>query len=684
MNQATIQRKEKTSRKSVTGQEENRSSEARTIDPIPWTAVHLDGGFLGTRQRINREVSLPIEYEQCKETGRIDAFKLDWKKGAPKQPHHFWDSDVGKWIEAAGYSLAAHPDATLSAQCDGVIDLIASAQQPDGYLNVFFTVVEPGKRWTNLRDMHELYCAGHLIEAAVAYFQGTGKRKLLDVMRRYVRHIDETFGPGAEQQRGYPGHPEIELALMKLHGVTGDPAHKKLAEFFVTERGQSPNYYEIEASRRGEPPSNQWYQNLGYFQAGKPILEQTTLDGHAVRALYLMSGAVDVATATGNKKLLAACKQLWKNVTQKRMYITGGVGSSRHLEKFTFDYDLPNETAYAETCANIALALFAHRLLQIEPSAEYADVIERTLYNGIASGVSLSGDHFFYANPLTIDDEALLTTNEAISARRKPWFGCACCPPNVARIFAWMGQLMYSRSEGSRRVGPSGRKSRGAESREISEIFVHLYASSRASIELHGEQIAIQQTTRYPWDQTVTITVGPPKPDHFTVSLRVPVWCSGATIAVNGKAIKPPIVVGYARISRIWNAGDKIELNLPMPVRMIETNPLCRNNIGKLAVQRGPIVFCAEAVDNPGLLPAVTLASDTKCVARFEPKLLGGVTTISAAAEHLAEANWADALYQEADNGKTRSVQLKLIPYCVWGNRKVGKMQVWFSRSCAR
>ncbi len=326
-----------------------------------------------------------------------------------------------------GYSLGTHPDAELEKLCDEVIDVVASAQQADGYLNVFFTVVEPAKRWANLRDMHELYCAGHLMEAAVAYFQGTGKRKLLEVMGRYVDHIDTVFGPKPGQKRGYCGHPEVGLALMKLYRATGAEKCLRLAEFFVLERGQAPSYFNVEALARGEGTTNPSGQHLEYFQAREPIVQQKTLEGHAVRALHLMSGALDVAAATGNKPLLAACKRLWKNVTRKRMYITGGVGSARHNERFTYDYDLPNETAYAETCANIALTLFAHRLLQIQPSAEYADVMERALYNGVASGVSLSGDHFLYANQLTIDDEALTTEREAISAsagsgqpRRRP------------------------------------------------------------------------------------------------------------------------------------------------------------------------------------------------------------------------------------------------------------------------
>ncbi|HEX4125781.1 MAG TPA: beta-L-arabinofuranosidase domain-containing protein [Tepidisphaeraceae bacterium] len=631
------------------------------IAPVPWTDVKLDGGFLGERQRVNRRVTLPIEYEQCASTGRFDAFKLQWKPGAPNRPHHFWDSDVAKWIEAVGYSLATHPDSELQSRCDAVIDLIASAQQADGYLNCYFTAVEPDKRWTNLRDMHELYCAGHLIEAAVAYFRGTGQRKLLEVMCRYVNHIGDTFGPGDRKMPGYPGHPEIELALMKLHQVTGDPRHLKLAEFFVTERGRPPHYYAVESERRGEKPTDA--KQLDYYQADKPIVDQQTLNGHAVRALYLMSGAVDVAAATKNRKLLSACKRLWKNVTQRRMYLTGGVGSARDRERFTFDYDLPNETAYAETCAAIALALFAHRLLQIELSNEYGDVIERTLYNGIASGVSLSGDRFFYANPLAIADEALTTESEVISARRKPWFGCSCCPPNVARLSAWMGQFVYSA---------------GAD-----RLCVHLYAAGEAKAAVTGQEITVRQKTNYPWDGAVSIAITPEKPAKFTVALRIPAWCDGATIAVNGKKIRPAIENGYAHLSRTWQKGDLIKLHLPMPVQVMQTNPRSRNNIGKLAVQRGPIVYCAEQADNPDLLPAAMLNPHAKFIERFEPKLLGGIMTLIAPAVIADDRQWGEKLYARAGKTQLRPAKLKLIPYCVWGNRKVGKMQVWFAQSPA-
>ena len=331
--------------------------------PVGLKQVELTSGFFKSRQDVNRKVTLPMEHEQCQRTGRIGAFRLEWKAGEPNQPHHFWDSDLAKWIEAAGYALAREADPQLEKAVDEVIDLIVAAQQPDGYLNLFYTVVQPGKRWTNLRDMHELYCAGHLMEAAVAYYEGTGKRKLLDCLCRYADHIAGTFGPGEGQKRGYCGHPEVELALMKLYRATSNQRYRELAQFFVTERGQRPSYFDMEADARGESRVNQWHQTYEYFQAHAPLVEQKTIEGHAVRALYLLSGAIDVAAETGDAKLWGACKRLFDNAVQQRMYITGAVGSARHNERFTYDYDLPNETAYAETCANIALALAAWRML---------------------------------------------------------------------------------------------------------------------------------------------------------------------------------------------------------------------------------------------------------------------------------------------------------------------------------
>lgn len=633
----------------------------RIASPVGLKHVELTSGFFKTRQETNRRVTLPMEHQQCLRTGRIGAFRLDWKPGQPNQPHHFWDSDLAKWIEAVGYSLARNPDPQLEKTVDEVIDLVVSAQQPDGYLNVFYTVVQPGKRWTNLRDMHELYCAGHLMEAAVAYYHGTGKRKLLDCLCRYADHIAATFGPDEAQKHGYCGHPEIELALMKLYRATGNERYRDLARFFVTQRGTQPLYFNIEAAARGEDRTK-WGQNPEYFQAHAPLIQQKTIEGHSVRALYLLSGAIDVAAETHDPKLWAPCKRLFDNAVQKRMYITGAAGSARHGERYTYDYDLPNETAYAETCANIALALTAWRMFHVEPDGRYTDIMERALYNGIISGVSLKGDRFFYANPLAVDREALTTKSGGISAHRQEWFDCACCPPNIARLLAQVNQLIYSTSSDT--------------------LYVHLYTSSRVETAVADAKIILQQQTQYPWDGKIAITLSLKAPRRFAIALRIPGWCNRPALKVAGKKIAVKPKRGYALIDRLWSDGDAIELTLPMEAQMIITNPQCRNNAGKVAIQRGPMVYCAEEIDN-GPVFTYSIPRNAKWQAKFEPRLLGGVTTLTGKAMQQSTKGWDGHLYRPASDPvvKPTAATLKLVPYCVWGNRKVGQMVVWMPLS---
>lgn len=635
------------------------SDRSQRLTPAAVNRVTFDGGFWGSRMAVNRAVTLPAEYAQCRRTGRLEAFKLNWKPGQPRRPHVFWDSDVAKWIEAAAYALAQQPDRTLSRRVDEVIDWIAAAQQPDGYLNTHFTVVALEKRWSDLRDAHELYCAGHLMEAAVAYAEATGKDKLLHVLCRYADYIARTFGRGKGQRRGYCGHPEIELALARLARATGERRYLELARYFVDERGQRPSYFDREACARGEDPSRHWL-HLDHYQAHAPVREQHTVEGHAVRALYLLAGMVDVASETGDAGLMKVCREQWRNVTQRRMYLTGGVGSAPHGERFTFDYDLPNETAYAETCAAIALVMTAHRFLQVTPDREYADVMERGLYNGIPSGISLTGDRFFYANPLTVVPAAERFMTGPVKARRQPWFDCACCPPNIARLFASLGPYAYATARG--------------------RVYVHLYAQGTADLDLDGARVKLAQRTRYPWDGAVRLTVSPDRPAKFALCLRMPGWCVRPTVRVNGRTLAVrSLVRGYLHIERRWQTGDTVELDLPMPIRCVVTHPHCRNNAGRMALQRGPVVYCLEEVDNGPDLHSLVLAPRIRLTARFAPKLLGGVTVIHGTAlRPVASVCAADALYADAPASPAlRRVALTAVPYCVWGNRKPGEMTVW-------
>jgi len=625
--------------------------------PLSLKRSRITGGFWAERMEVNRKATLPIEYEQCKKTGRIDAWKLEWKPGQPNPPHIFWGSDSGKWIEAVAYSLAAHPDKELERLADGVIDLIEKAQQPDGYLNIHFTVVEPEKRWTNLRDCHELYGAGHLIEAAVAYYEATGKRKLLDVLCRYADHIDRTFGPNEGQKRGYCGHEEIELALVRLYYATGEKRYLDLARYFIDERGRQPHYFDIEARQRGDDPKKYRWASYDYNQSHAPVREQSTAEGHAVRAGYLYSGMASVAAETGDRELLKACQRLWKNITLRRMYIHGGIGSSRFGERFSYDYDLPNEEAYAETCAAIALVFFAHRMLQTDPDARYADVMERALYNGVISGVSLDGKQFFYDNVLAVDPPYHKFSGQK-SPQRQDWFGCACCPPNLARLLASLPSYVYSQ-------GKDG-------------AWIHLYATGRGEFEIAGQAVAIEQRTDYPWKEKVLLTVAPEKPAVFSVALRIPGWCRGAKLAVNGKPIKASAVMkkGYAIVRREWKAGDRVELTLPMPVERIEAHPRVRHDAGRIALQRGPIVYCLEEMDNGKNLNDLVLPRRAKLRVKVNRRLFGGIPVITAKGRRRDAARWGENLYRPVSS-RTKSAPIKAVPYFAWANRGLGEMLVW-------
>jgi DUF1680 family protein len=620
------------------------------LKPAPLERVTIDDRFWAPRIETNRTRTLPAAYRHLKGTGRIDALKLTWKPGEPDEPHVFWDSDVAKWIEAASYSLAVRPDAELDALLDEVIGLIASGQQPDGYLNTHYSAVEPEKRWTNLRDRHELYCAGHLIEAAVAHFQATGKRTLLDVLCRYTDHIATVFGRGEGQKPGYPGHEEIELALVKLYRATGEQRYLRLSEYFVDERGRQPHYYDEEARARGDDPAKYWPGSYEYCQAHAPVREQSEIVGHAVRATYLYSAMADLAGELGDAALLAACERLWDSACRRRMYVTGGIGPSGRNEGFTFDYDLPNETAYAETCAAIGLIFWNHRMLQVTGEGRYADVMERALYNGAISGVSLDGERFFYVNPLTSMGRH----------HRQEWFGCACCPPNLARLVASLGQYVYSE---------------GAD-----EAVVHLFVQGGARLAVGGRQVTIRQETDYPWDGRVRVTVEPDRPARFRLKLRRPGWCAEAKLLVDGRPVEHAVEAGYLLIDREWSGGETVELELAMPVAKVYAHPGVRMDCGKVALQRGPIVYCLEEADNGPGLSALSIPPDGTFETRFEADLLGGVLTICGTATRLERTGWDGELYRAKPPARSE-VSFTAVPYCTWDNRAAGEMLVWLRES---
>ena len=579
----------------------------------------------------------------------------------------FQDSDVAKWLEAVAYSLENHPDPELEKEADEVIDLIGRAQQPDGYLNTFYIINGLENRWTNLHECHELYCAGHMIEAAVAYYEATGKRKFLDIVCKFADHIDSVFGPEDGKLKGYPGHQEIELALVKLFRVTKDKKYLNLAKFFLDERGKDPYYFDIEWEKRGK--TSHWTGGKGaapskskeYNQAHLPVREQTEAVGHAVRAVYMYTAMADVAMETGDEELLEACRRLWNNIVYKRMYITGAIGSQVHGEAFSFDYDLPNDTVYAETCAAIGLVFFTSRMLEAEPKGQYADVMERALYNGVISGMSLDGKSFFYVNPLEVNPEACEKNGNFrhVKPVRQKWFGCACCPPNVARLLASLGHYIYGIKDNT--------------------VYTHLYIGSNTEADIDGTKVSIGQETNYPWDGKVSITIKLDGAKEFGLGLRIPGWCNEAKLSVNDQELDlaSAAVDGYAIIKRKWQDGDRIELDLPMEPVRVRSNPLVRANIGKVAIQNGPIVYCLEEVDNGPNLHTVVLPKDSELEVSFREDLLGGVNVITAQGEKAKVEAWGLELYKANACIEYVPVKLNFVPYYAWINRQPGEMTVW-------
>src|SRR5262245_4003887 len=484
--------------------------------PVAFTAVTLTDRLWAPRQRAVRERTVPFLYSQMEKIGTIEALDVTKPPGPLAFPYRrnntstsvmYWDSDIAKWIETASYTLATHKDAVLEGLIDDVVARIARAQEPDGYFNSFFQRREPARKWTNLRDWHELYCLGHMIEAAVAHNQATGKTNLLDIVCRQLDLVMRLFGPNEGQKRGYCGHEEIELALVKLYRLTGDRRYFDLARYFIDERGRQPHYFDIEARARGADPADYWHETYQYNQSHVPVREQDRVVGHAVRAMYLYCAMADLAAETGDDALLAACRRLWADLNGKRLYATGGLGPSEANEGFTTEYDLPNETAYAETCASVGLVFWAHRMALLEGDGRYGDVMEQALYNNALSGLSLDGERFFYDNPLASRG----------NHHRWIWHRCPCCPPNIARLIASLGSHVYSTAPG--------------------ELAVHLYAESSAGFEIDGVALTVRQTTTYPWQGAVEIAVEPATPVELTLRLCLPGWCRSASLAVNGEVI---------------------------------------------------------------------------------------------------------------------------------------------------
>lgn len=606
------------------------------LQQVPFTSVKIDDRFWKPRQDTNRLVSLPHALAMLKEAGNIGNMELA-SEGARQgfKGYVFQDSDLYKVIEAISYSLATHPNSELEAELDALIEKIRKAQMPDGYLDTYYEINAPDKRWSNLRDHHELYCAGHLIEAAVAHNRATGKRTLLDVAIKLADCIDGRFGDPPRKHEGYPGHPELELALVKLWRLTGEKRYFDLAFHFITHRGEK--YF---AKEHGTPLDR--YDGT-YWQDNVPIRDQTMIVGHAVRAAYLLSGVTDVVSEKQDDGLETMLHRVWDNAVGTRMYLTGGIGTSGSNEGFTSDFDLPNFSAYQETCASVALAMWNQRMALLFEDAKYADVMERSLYNAMLAGGSLNGRGYFYDNPLGTFG----------GHHRQGWFGCACCPPNLERTLGCLGQYAYGVSKDA--------------------LVVNLFLPGEADIAVAGKRVNLLVKGDYPWDGKLSFELKPESPARFVLRIRVPDWASGAGLKLNGEARKTTIEKGYAVFDREWRPGDKVEMDLPMPVRRVEADLRVVENQGRLAIARGPLIYCLEGCDNDGHAVGISIPQDAALDARFEPDLLGGVVAITC--EGFSREGKDDQLYGVPAGRKP--VKVKAVPYCVWDNREPGDMQVW-------
>lgn len=641
----------------------------KKLKMFPLDKIQIQDGFWKEYMELVRTQVIPYQWEALND--RIEGAHKSWciqnfRRAAGLEEGGFegmvfQDSDLYKWLEAVAYALAWHPDEHLEKLADDTIDLIAKAQQPDGYLDTYYILNGLEKRFTNLMDHHELYCLGHMIEAAVAYYQATGKRKFLETAEKFVNCVSEHLGKEEGKIPGYPGHEVAEMALAALYEVTGDKRHLELAKYFIDERGQKPLYFQQEREAHGANFfwSDSYFQDQ-YYQAGIPVREQEQAEGHAVRAVYLYTGMAETAAATEDQVLFQACEKLWNNIVQKQMYVTGAIGAQAYGESFTFDYDLPNDTIYGETCAAIGLIFFARRMFEITKDSRYTDVMERALYNGVISGMSLDGKKFFYVNPLEVVPEASekVYHKNHVKVERQKWFGCSCCPPNVARLLSSIGGYAYEWNE--------------------QELYMNLFLGGDLDAVLDGKNNSIHVETRYPWDGKVKIRIENQEESVFTFAIRIPGWCRDWSLKVNGEKDGYVMEKGYACIRKAFCCGDEIELDLKMPVTLISANPRVREDIGKVAVTRGPLVYCLEEADNGDQLQEIYLAEQPEFEISYEEDLLKGVVTLKTEGKRVSREKWDDQILYQPYQGKIYEKQnLTWIPYYAWTNRTPGEMLVW-------
>lgn len=615
-------------------------------EPVNFSQVTITDKFWGPKLNLVEDSTLKAcIYQTEVATPRIRNFEKVARHAGEKHEGIFYDdSDVFKALEAMAYALKNRRNPELEKKADEWIDKIAAAQLPDGYLNTYYTLTDLNLRWTDM-SMHEDYNGGHMIEAAVAYFDATGKRKFLDVVIRWADYFDSLFGPG--KRHWVTGHQELELALVKLYRVTKDEKYLKLSHWLLEERGH------------GYAKGYTWtdWKDTAYAQDVKPVKEQTEITGHAVRAMYLYTGAADVAAHTGDQAYMNAMKAVWEDVVYRNMYVTGGIGSSGGNEGFSIDYDLPNERAYCETCASVGMVFWNQRMNSLTGESKYYDVLERSLYNGALDGLSLTGTRFFYGNPLASTGQH----------KRREWFGTACCPANIARLVASLGNYIYAKSD--------------------NDIWVNLFVGSKTNIPLAKTTVQLEQTTNYPWEGTVDIAMNPAKRTRYALHVRIPEWAGNQSasgelyrflepvtgtvrILVNGKPVEYKNDKGYAVIDREWKKGDRVSIDLPMEVRKLASRPEVKENQGRLALQRGPLVYCIEGADNDGKALNIVMTPDTK-LTTVESTVLN--EPVIALKGEVIAANIAPDKMSILTQKRT----ITAIPYYAWCNRGSNQMQVW-------
>ena len=633
-----------------------------SLREVPLSAVRINDAFWSSRQQLMTDVTIPYmekilrdEVEGAEKSNAIRNFRM----AAGEEDGEFYgmvfqDSDVAKWLEACAYSLAIKEDPALRSRVADIVALIGRAQQEDGYLNTYFTVQHRIPRWSNLLECHELYCAGHMLEAAVALHECAGMDELLHIMLRFVDHIIERYGEGGED--GIPGHQEIELALLRLYNITGDPRHRDLALRFLNLRGQDPDYFKKHTPAGLAGVCFGGYginpEDTLYNQSDVPVREQTVARGHAVRQVYMLVGMADAAARTGDAEMADACRRMFENITGKQMYLTGAIGSSVDGEAFSVDYDLPPERCYGETCASVAMVFFARKMLNLEIDGRYADQMELQLFNGALAGMQLDGQRYFYVNPLEVNPRTARLRKDMrhVLPVRPKWHACACCPPNLARLITSLGGYLYSEDDET--------------------VYSHLFVGSKAKTA-HA-QIALE--TGYPWKGEASYTLTSCSGKEFTLSIHIPSHARNLCIRVNGEEIPAHAEHGYCAIRRTWQDGDKAEVRFDMPPRRIYANPLVRDAAGQTAIAKGPIIYCIEGVDNGRDLSCLRLPKESELRAlEYDDALLGGVTVIEADA--LREIP-TGGLYQE-EAPQVKPAALRAIPYYAWSNRGENEMRVF-------